>query len=150
MATPPEVPWWARVVVAGWVAVNAALLVRGLLPPTVPGSGRLPWSMFREPPAQTRIVAEGQDASGRWIEIPLAEIFEFRRGWSDRGVPETSRYLYGRGSTAERAAFARWLAAQMAAAGTPVRVVRLTHLAFDGSGRTWPIGQFEVDGAAGG
>lgn len=152
MPTPtPALPSrWVRTLVVGWVLVQLVMLARALVPAPRPWSAPLPWSMFRVPPAaETTIVAEGQDASGRWIEIPLRDYFHFTRGWTDRRIPETSSALGRGGHRPERAAFADWLAARMTAAGTPVRRVRLLRRSTrDGAVQTRSLGTFEVHDAA--
>jgi hypothetical protein len=147
LQSPPRI---ARVLVAVWVVVNVGMLIRGLVPAPRPWSASLPWSMFLTPSAiETTTVAEGLDSSGRWVEIPLHRYFGFTRGWTGRRVPDTSKFLARRGHTDERAAFARWLAARMAADGTPVRVVRLQlRWTEDGVQHTRARGRFEVDLAA--
>ncbi|MBA3548254.1 MAG: hypothetical protein H0T76_17365 [Nannocystis sp.] len=147
----PQLPSpWVRALVVIWVLVHVGILVRGLVPAPAPWSAGLPWAMFRVPPAaEVTIAAEGLDASGHWLEIPLRSYFHFTRGWTDRRVPETSRYLTRPGYKKERAAFARWLAAQMEAAGTPVRAVRLLRRSTrDGAVHMRSLGHFEVPDAA--
>ncbi len=141
---------WVRALVVAWVAVQLLMLLRGLLPAPQPWSAPLPWAMFLAPPAaETTILAEGLDASGQWIEIPLRSYFHFTRGWTDRRIPETSSILTRPGHTQARAAFARWLAAQMAAAGTPVHAVRLLQRSTQaGAVHTRTFGQFRVPDAA--
>ena len=141
---------WVRALVVIWVLVHVGILVRALVPAPAPWSARLPWAMFRVPPAaEVTIAAEGLDASGHWIEIPLRSYFHFTRGWTDRRVPETSQFLTRPGHAEEHAAFARWLAAQMEAAGTPVRAVRLLRRSTSGGAtHTRSLGRFEVPDAA--
>jgi hypothetical protein len=148
---PPPLPSWrVRALVAIWVLVHIGMLVRGLAPAPRPWAAPLPWSMFRVPPAaEATIVAESLDPSGQWLEIPLRSYFHFTRGWTDRRVPDTSRFLSQPGHADERAAFARWLAAKKAAAGTPVRAVRLLRRSMRGRAvDTRLLGQFEVSDAA--
>ncbi len=142
-------PRFARVVVVVWIVANAGMVIRGLVPAPRPWPASLPWSMFLTPSAvEARTVAEGLDSSGRWLEIPLDRYFHFTRGWTDRRVPDTSKFLVRPGHRAERAAFARWLAARMAADGRPVRAVRLRRQwTEDGVLHTRARGRFEVDRA---
>lgn len=141
-----------RVVVGLWLAVHAVFLARGLLPLPAPWSGQLPWRMFFAPSeVETEILAEGKDRAGRRVPIPLRDYFHFTRGATDEPLYEESRILSQPGHQEERAAFARWLADRMAAAGTPLREVRLLQRRTrprDGKTRVRTLGRFEVDDAA--
>lgn len=107
-------------VVAVWLAAHAIAVGRGL------AGGHLPWRMFSDPsPVEHRLRAEGLTRAGVWIEVPLARYFEHTRGATDERAYDFSTIVFAPGHLAERHAFARWLAARMAADGTPVRKVRL-------------------------
>lgn len=138
-----------RVVVALWLGVHALALLRGLSPLPAPWSGPLPWRMFTAPRAvETEILAEGRDAAGRPVEIPLRRWFRFTRGATDEPLYEESRILREPGHQAERAAFARWLAARMADDGVTLREVRLLQRRTRGARtRMRTLGRFEVGDA---
>ncbi len=150
MSAPPS--RFARAAVALWIAAQAVMLIRAALPLERPWGGRVPWRMFTGLPViEARIVAEGTTAAGEVVEIPLDRWFRFTRGATGQRTCDLNNILLTSGHADERAAFARWLAAQMAADGVRLREVRLARRELDlrsGQRRVRPIGRFEVEGDA--
>lgn len=150
MSAPPS--RLARAAVALWIAAQGVMLVRAALPLPRPWGGRVPWRMFTSMgPYEPTIAAAGTTTAGAELEIPLDRWFQFTRGATGQRACDLSLVLLTPGHTGERAAFARWLAAQMAGDGVQLREVRLIRRDLDlrtGEVRVRTIGRFEVDDGA--
>ncbi|MFT4621499.1 MAG: hypothetical protein ACI8PZ_000151 [Myxococcota bacterium] len=99
-----------RVVLALWGLVQVVLLVQAL------AGGIWPWRMFAAPEIRPPVViAEARVDDGAWQPLRIDDAFHYTRGWSERRVPDEAKALYeGRAHPRDRAAFARWLVAELA------------------------------------
>lgn len=146
-------PRWALLVLALWVALHLAWLLRALYPGPSSLSRRLPWNMFSTPrTTTTEIRAEGRTATGDAVEIPLLDYYRFARGATSQRGYATSRFLLSSGYREERRAFAQWLAAAMERGGQPLVEVVLTRYErgiLNGRVRRRVIGRFPVASGSG-
>ena len=106
--------------------------------------------MFRTASAENRmLIAEGRNAAGQWIAIPLRDFFHYTRGATDLRFYEHSRVFWKKGNRNERAQFAAYLAERMQARGISLTTIRFfwekTHIENDRIRRQF-LGQFLIRG----
>ncbi len=119
----------ANCIIALFISIQVALVLRGALPWPGKGLTPWPWSMFdRANPWERVLRAAGTDRAGARRELPLERVFGYTGGATTLYAYQNVDYLDDPTKTAERAEFAAFLARRMAELGIELSTVDLRWL----------------------
>jgi len=133
------------VVIAGWISLQVIAAVRAALPWPPPWSAKLPWEMFRVPPAvdhELRALVRVGDA---WEPVALDRWFSYSRGATGERATDNHPIFFDPARSREREVFARWVMARLIEDGRRVdelRLVRRSHDLRSGLVREHAVGRY--------
>lgn len=145
---PASPPLSARRLVLAFVFFQLVLFLRAALPLPEPWHAGWPWRMFdRRDPWEKVLEATGVTVEGHTLELPLNELFRYRRGFTPMRAYDQQPALKDPTQRALLQAFAQSLADRMVERGVALRSVRLRWRRFHvetGEGPAQELGEFPV------
>lgn len=132
-------------VIAGWISLQVIAAVRAALPWPPPWSARLPWEMFRVPPAVDHELRVEVRAGDAWEPVALDRWFSYSRGATGERATDNHPIFFDPARSGERELFARWVMARLIEDGRRVdelRLVRRSHDLRSGLVREHAVGRY--------
>lgn len=143
--------WLMVGAIAVFFAFQLQLFVRALLPLPEPYGAKFPWGMFKSPASEDKwVIAIGVTQSGEEIELPIGEVFRYRRGATQMTIADHAR------ATRKRTEHIPWQRKQLALfladwmkeqRGVELTWVKLRHKRvniFNGKVRLRGLGDFNI------